>query len=296
MKAAPHTMELQIEGRRNLADLPFSKHDFKIIAQIVKEYAGIDLHESKSSLVYSRLAKRIRALALPSFEKYCQAVRTDVDERHQMVSMLTTNVTSFFREAHHFEHLKSKILAPIVPAARRGEKIRIWSAACSSGQEPYSIALTVLSILPEAPSLDVRILATDLNADVVNKGRAAVYDRQEASAIPPALKSKWTSPCTVRDEPSFQISDEARSLVSFRELNLMQGWPMRGLFHAIFCRNVVIYFDRETQCKIWQRMASLLPVGGALYIGHSERISGPASSLLSPDGITAFRKIEVDSA
>jgi chemotaxis protein methyltransferase CheR len=208
-----------------------------------------------------------------------------------MIAALTTNVTRFFREPHHFEHLRTAIIEPLAESARRGNRIRLWSAACSTGQEPYSMALTVLSVLPNAASLDVRILATDLNPHVVAHGKNGQYQKEELRDVPPNLRAKWfeTAPGDSRGN-TLKIADEVQSLVSFRQLNLMGSWPISGPFDAIFCRNVVIYFDRDTQSTIWNRLTRLLREQGALYIGHSERISGPAAALLSTDGITTYRK------
>jgi chemotaxis protein methyltransferase CheR len=272
-------------------EFAFSDANFREIARMAKAEAGIDLPRSKATLVYSRLAKRLRALGISTFSDYCATVRENDEERNSMIAALTTNVTRFFREPHHFEHLRREIIAPLADAARRGKRVRLWSAACSTGQEPYSMALAVLSVLPDAASLDVRILATDLNPHVVARGKAARYQKEELKDIPPGLRSKWfeaVSGETRSDE--MQVSDEVQSLISFRELNLMGTWPFNGPFDAIFCRNVVIYFDRETQSAIWTKLARLLRDQGALYIGHSERISGPANSLLSADGITTYRR------
>jgi chemotaxis protein methyltransferase CheR len=271
-------------------EFAFSAADFREIANVVKAESGIDLAESKATLVYSRLAKRLRALGIPSFSSYCDVVRDDADERSRMIAALTTNVTRFFREPHHFEHLRKVILEPLADAARRGNRVRLWSAACSTGQEPYSMALTVLSAIPEAAQLDVRILATDLNPHVVAHGKRGLYQKEELGDVPPNLRAKWFAPVPGDDRGALKIADEVRALVSFRELNLMGSWPFKGPFDAIFCRNVVIYFDRDTQNMIWQRLTRLLPDSGVLYIGHSERVSGPASGMLTADGITSYRK------
>lgn len=154
------------------------------------------------------------------------------------------------------------------------------------------MALTVLSVIPEAADLDVRILATDLNPHVVARGKKGLYQKEELSDVPSNMRTKWFQPVASEPSGAMQISNGVRSLVSFRELNLMGSWPFKGPFDAIFCRNVVIYFDRDTQSMIWQRLARLLPEGGALYIGHSERVSGPASDILAADGITTYRKKE----
>ena len=152
------------------------------------------------------------------------------------------------------------------------------------------MALTVLSVIPDAASLDIRILATDLNPHVVARGKAGCYQKDDLRDIPQALRAKWLEAAPGDDRTEMRIAEDARSMVSFRELNLMGSWPFAGPFDAIFCRNVVIYFDRETQSKIWSRLAGLLRDDAALYMGHSERISGPAEAILSADGITTYRK------
>lgn len=271
-------------------EFAFSSADFRTIADLVKAEAGLDLQESKATLVYSRLAKRLRALCLESFAEYCATVRDDEAERGSMIAALTTNVTRFFRERHHFDHLRKTILEPLADGARRGNRIRLWSAACSTGQEPYSMALAVLSLIPNAADLDVRILATDLNPHVVAHGKRGLYQKEELADVPPNLRARYFEPAPTEGPAAFQICEEARALVSFRELNLMGQWPIKGPFDAIFCRNVVIYFDHETQARIWQRLAALLGEGSALYIGHSERISGAAASILTSDGVTSYCK------
>ncbi len=280
-----------ISGALLTGEFAFSDANFREIARIAKSEAGIDLPYSKATLVYSRLAKRLRALGIRSFSDYCVTVRESDEERNSMIAALTTNVTRFFREPHHFEHLRTEIIAPLVESARRGNRVRLWSAACSTGQEPYSMALTVLSVIPEAASLDVRILATDLNPHVVAHGRKGCYQKDELGDVPPALRAKWfAADLESAGGTTMRVADDVRSLVSFHELNLMGPWNFKGPFDAIFCRNVVIYFDRETQNTIWKRLAGLLKENGALYIGHSERVGGPANALLSSDGITTYRK------
>jgi len=245
--------------------------------------------ESKATLVYSRLAKRLRTLGLENFKAYCGLISSDAGagERQEMFAALTTNVTRFFREPHHFEHLKTRVLPPLLDAARRGGKVRLWSAACSSGQEPYSAAMTLLSMAPDAGGLDIKILATDIDPNMVADGRAGVYSDSLLTAVPPDMRRKWFSPAPGGNGQ--QIADEVRALVAFRELNLIGDWPMRGRFDAIFCRNVVIYFGEDTQAKIWSRFAPMLNPGGTLYIGHSERVSGPAADRFKPDGVTTYK-------
>lgn len=272
-------------------EFAFTETDFRKISAMVHGDAGIHLPDAKATLVYSRLAKRLRALGLTSFKDYCALVAGDdgLDERQKMLAALTTNVTRFFRETHHFDHLKQRVLPPLLDAARRGGKVRIWSAACSSGQEPFSIAMTILSLMPDAPERDIKILATDIDPNMVAEGRGAIYSEHLLEGIPPEYLKRWTTPVA---GGAAQMSDELRALVTFNELNLIGNWPMKGKFDAIFCRNVAIYFEDDTQARLWSRFAPLNNVGGALYIGHSERIQGPAVTLYKPDGVTTYRRVD----
>lgn len=274
------------------SEFAYTDEDFRSIARILYDETGIHLPPTKSTLVYSRIAKRLRALRLESFRDYCALVGGSAGgaEKGHMVSALTTNVTRFFREPHHFEHLKTRLLPPLLQAARSRKRLRIWSAGCSSGQEPYSIALTILSLLPDARSYDIRILATDINPHVVATGRKGLYPAEEIDEVPLELRRTWMDEVNRDGERCYQLDDAVRALVSFRELNLIGNWPMKGAFNAIFCRNVVIYFDEATQMRIWSRMVPLLDEGGCLYIGHSERLTGPAQVHFRVEGTTCYRK------
>ena len=271
-------------------EFQITSNDARQIAAIMRAETGVVLDESKINLIYSRLAKRLRSLRLRSFGEYCDLINSPdgQTERDAMIAALTTNVTRFFREPHHFEHLKSAILPPLLQLAKHGGKIRMWSAACSSGQEPYSMALTVLSLLPDAAKHDIKILATDIDPNMIAFGKAGIYDANLLAELPADMSRRWFAP--LKDRPgSLQAGPELRDMVSFRKMNLIGDWPMQGRFHAIFCRNVVIYFDDETKSKIWDRMVRLLENSAALYIGHSERIGGQAEHLLRSDGITTYR-------
>jgi chemotaxis protein methyltransferase CheR len=281
---------LVIEGEFHL-----SATDFSTICRIMLDEAGIALGENKANLVYSRLAKRLRTLRLTTFREYCAVVTspTGAAERQTMIAALTTNVTRFFREPHHFEHLKTAILPPLVDQARKGGRVRLWSAASSSGQEPYSMGMTLLSLMPDAARYDIKILATDIDPNVLQEGQAGIYPESAMDSVPPALRARWF----INDAPgTVSAHEELRSIVTFRKLNLIGNWPMNGRFHAIFCRNVVIYFSNETQAKVWSRIAPLLEPNGVLYIGHSERISGPAEKLLRSDGVTTYRAVSMSPA
>lgn len=268
----------------------FTNEDFKTIAQILHSHAGIALAEGKAALVYSRLAKRLRALGLRSFRDYCALIQDakGVDERQAMMAALTTNVTRFFREPHHFDHLRDEVMPKLAEHAKRGGRVRLWSAASSNGQEPYSMAITVLAALPEAANLDVKILATDIDPNMIAEGRAGIYREDAVAPVPLDLRRRWFKKA---GEGRWEVADELRELVAFRELNLIGDWPMKGRFDVIFCRNVVIYFDEATQARLLGRIAGLLRPGGYLYLGHSERLVGPAEALFRLDGTTTYRKL-----
>jgi chemotaxis protein methyltransferase CheR len=288
MTIAPPTPRRD-ERREQLVDgeFLFTAEDFRKIAATLHAAAGIALPESKATLVYSRLAKRLRALGLESFRDYCALVggADGIDERQRMIVALTTNVTRFFREPHHFDHLRDKVLPPLLANAKRGGQVRIWSAGCSNGQEPYSIALTVLSLMPDAPDHDVRILATDIDTQMLAEARAGVYSSQIMAPVPGELRARWFE----RDGDDWRATEPLRRLVTFNELNLIGDWPMRRQFQAIFCRNVVIYFEEETQAQVFNRFLPLMSPDARLYIGHSERVCGPAAQRLETDGVTTYR-------
>jgi len=273
-------------------EFAFTNQDFKRIAALLYDLAGISLPDSKATLVYSRLAKRLRTLGLRTFGDYCAFVASDKghDESQEMLRALTTNVTRFFREPHHFDDLRANVLEPMADKVRAGGRLRLWSAASSSGQEPYSMAFTVLSVWPNAADLDIRILGTDIDTNVLATGRQAVYDESLLEGIPAAARGQFFER-DASDRRAWRVCEAARSLVAFRELNLNgPSWPMKGPFDAIFCRNVVIYFDEPTQERVWSRFAPLVAPGGRLYVGHSERVSASITAFESC-GLTAYRKV-----
>lgn len=251
-------------------EFAMSDDDFQFIVRLIAQRAGIALSEIKRNLVYSRLARRLRALQLDSFSAYCQVLADDEDgELEHFVNALTTNLTSFFREPKHFEYLEHTLL----PAWRRGtdsKSLRIWSAGCSTGEEPYSLAMTVDATMPD--HRDVRILATDLDSSVIARARTGIYDIERVQALAsPALK-QWFQRGTGERNHQVRVRPGIRERVTFRQLNLMEPWPMRKPFDIIFCRNVVIYFDRDTQRRLFDRFAQQLKPGGHLFVGHSETL------------------------
>lgn len=273
---------------RKSGDKTFTDADFARIARRAHADFGLHLPLTKKDLVYSRLTKRLRELGLRDFHSYCGLLEgpDGSEERTHMLSALTTNVTHFFREPHHFKLLREQVLPPLIKAAREKRRVRLWSAGCSAGQEPYSLAFTLLELCPEAGNLDIRILASDVDPQILQSAESGVYPAEETKALPEQARRL----IDVLPGGGFSIGNKARALVRFGALNLIEDWPVRGPFDIIFCRNVAIYFDRETQSRLWHRFAGLLPVGGHLFIGHSERVAGPAESTLQSIGVTAYRK------
>ena len=261
-------------------EYPLTRRDLAEIAAMIYADAGIYLNESKASLVYSRLSKHIRNLGLKGFRDYCQLVSSPAGaaERRDMLSHLTTNFTRFFRENHHFEHMKTDVLPQLLANARNGGRVRIWSAACSDGQEPYSIALTVLSMMPNAADYDIKILATDIDTDILTRAEAGIYPAELFERLPsdvkPMLKLEGGA-----GRGEARISEELRRMIAFKRLNLIEKWPMGGPFDVIFCRNVFIYFDTQTKASILDRFVTLLAPGGFLYLGHSESLPQPHPNL-----------------
>lgn len=266
-----------------------SAQDLKRIATLLKTDAGIQIPEGKISLVQARLSRRLRTVNLSSYSDYCDLIESTDGraEREEMLYALTTNVTKFFREPHHFDDLSKRILPPLLDRAKKGAPVRIWSAGCSSGEEPYSIAMTILKSAPAAADWDIRVLATDIDKRVLTKARSGRYH-----GVPGDLFKKYATDSALNkiDENEIELSETVRSLVTFNQLNLHADWPMRKRFDVIFCRNVVIYFQKEDENKIWSRMSSLLNPGGVIMVGHSERIPLDQMSNMSLDGITTYRK------
>jgi len=273
------------------SEYDFTEADFADIAQYAGTKFGIHLPETKMPLVYSRLVKRLRHLGLSSFAAYRDYLNEPSSKAEQMefLSSLTTNVTHFFREGHHFKTLREQVLPLLIEKARKGKRVRLWSAGCSTGMEAYSIAITLLDLCPEAAKLDIKILATDIDPVVVKTGAMGMYDVID---LEPLDTVQWKKYLETSDELSGKkkMSEAARDLVSFGVLNLMDPLPFTGPFDVIFCRNVAIYFTQETQSMVWEKLTRVLGDEGYLFIGHSERLSGPAKEQLHSAGITTYSK------
>lgn len=251
-------------------EFAFSDRDFRFLADMVGQKTGIVLAEHKSDMVYSRLARRLRSLRLKSFSEYIELLKSEAGEEEigNLVNAITTNLTRFFREEHHFTHLHDDVLLPITSNPSSNRRIRIWSAGCSSGMEPYSIAMTLKSAIRDVNKWDARILATDIDTNMLSKGMSGEYPIDQLEHIPAFYRADVSRV----GKESMRMSDSLKELIAFKQLNLLEKWPMQGPFDVVFCRNVVIYFDKPTQQRLFSRIADMLKPQGWLYIGHSENL------------------------
>lgn len=257
---------MEVMAEIKMPDLP--EKVFQRVVELAYKVAGIHLTSEKRELVKSRLIKRMRKIAVTSFEDYLALVDAgNSDELPRMIDILTTNKTNFFRESAHFDFMRQIVLPEI---RQRGRRLRIWSAACSSGEEPYTIAMVLREEIPDIDSWDARVLASDISTRMIEAATNGVYRADLLSDVEPAQRMKYFQ---ALDPGQYRAHDSLRRLISFARLNLMQDWPMRGPFDLIFCRNVMIYFDRPTQERLVNRFYDLLRPGGHLFVGHSESLT-----------------------
>ena len=227
----------------NSCDL--TDRQFNTVSNLVKDLCGINLHDGKKELVKARLAKRIRELGMDNFAQYIEFIGTDAGgaEILCMLDALSTNLTFFFRETAHFDLLRQQVLPEMMQRHAQDRKLRVWSAGCSSGEEPYSIAIVMNEVVRDVLGWDMRILATDLSRRMLDLARRGVYSRERFRETPPRTIADHFTCTGNRDSKQYQVNESARRLVTFGRLNLMEPWPMRGPFDVIFSRNVMIYFD-----------------------------------------------------
>lgn len=269
-------------------EFPMTERNFAQICQIAFEKTGISLSPHKKEMVYSRLARRIRRIGLASFNAYCELLSSgDDSELSEFVNAITTNLTSFFREKHHFDFLQRVVKTDWLAGARKSQPIRIWSAGCSTGEEPYSIAMT-LREAGVGPDWNLKILATDLDSNVLDTARSGVYPVERVERLDQTLLKKYFLRDST-DRDTVRVKDSLREMITFNRLNLMEEWPMRGQFDILFCRNVIIYFNKETQRVLFERYANIVKNKGYVFIGHSESLNG-VSSRFTNLGNTIYRK------
>jgi chemotaxis protein methyltransferase CheR len=264
--------------------------EFDFIRHVVGENAGIVLGPNKRQLVQGRLARRLRELGLPSYEAYCEYLRdAGPEELVGLINAITTNVTSFFRENHHFEALSSYMLPEAMKRNGASRRIRIWSAGCSTGEEPHCLAMVAAEVLPSSPRYDFKILATDIDSDVVAAATSGIYPLDRMSSVSQERLKRFFQKGGGEHEGCAVAKHDLKSMITFRALNLLHQWPMKGPFDVIFCRNVMIYFDQPTREKLVNRFSEMLTPGGYLCIGHSESIHA-GSAPFKLVGKTIYRR------
>jgi chemotaxis protein methyltransferase CheR len=276
----------------------YSQADFERIAELARIEAGIVLSERKRMLAYSRLAPLVRRSGQTSFGEYLDQIEADPDEAMNAISALTTNHTYFNREPHHFDHFASEVRSDLLARAKAGEKVRLWSAGCSSGEEIWTLMMVLLgedrASGRRIAGQDILALASDLSGEAVAAAQSATYPADSLSAIPEKLRCNWMTEAAHDGGASgprrLAVAPELRAMVRFRKLNLLRPWPFKNPFDVIFCRNVMIYFDAEAKERLVLALARQLKPGGYLYIGHSERVSGDANALIDAVGPTIYRR------
>ena len=289
---SPTTAEPDRRAPHGAGDLALRPRELDRLRDLVYRHTGILLGGQKRDLVYNRVSRRLRALSLTSFSDYCDRVEAEEgSELEELINAITTNVTAFFREPHHFELLTRELL-PAIAAERRGERrLRAWCAGCSSGEEPYSLAMTIAESGLFERGWDVKILATDIDTEILGRAASGVYPRERMEGVSPERERRWFLRGTGGNEGLRRVRPELRERITFRQLNLVgPRWPMSGPFDFVFCRNVAIYFDRPTQELLFQRYWELLdPSHGHLFVGHSESLANQ-QDLFRSCGNTVYRK------
>lgn len=257
--------------REKTREFEYTTEDFNCLRKMSNEHSGIQVPDDKFDMFYSRLSKRVRILGFANFKQYCQYLQQHQDEEFtDFINAVTTNLTAFFRENHHFEYLGDTLLPELLRQKQTQRQIKVWSAGCSTGEEPYSLAITLLEQVPH--DWDIKILATDLDTNVLATAASGVYPLERVVAIGEQRMQRWFQRGSGANINKVRAKTQLRQMIQFKQLNLMQDWPMKGYFDFIFCRNVLIYFDRETKANLANRYAKLLREGGHLFIGHSESL------------------------
>jgi chemotaxis protein methyltransferase CheR len=252
-------------------EFEYTRDDFDFLRKISNEHSGILVPDDKFDMFYSRLSKRVRVLGLTDFKQYCQHLKNNPEQEFtEFINAVTTNLTSFFREKHHFEYLKNTVIPEVLKRNNTSKKITVWSAGCSTGEEPYSLAMTILENVPS--DWEIKILATDLDTRVLQSAADGIYNQDRVDGLDSDTVKRWFKRGKGNNANKVKINQKCQSLIHFKQLNLMKAWPMKGYFDFIFCRNVLIYFDRETKERLAQRYGELLAIGSHLFIGHSESL------------------------
>ena len=270
-------------------EFPFTDADFRFIQTLVAERTGIVLSDIKRTMVYSRIARRIRQCGVSDFAEYCSLLKAgDESELVSFTNAITTNLTSFFREPHHFEYLAKTVL-PELEKNKTNKRLRIWSAGCSSGEEPYSIAMTIMDHFKGRADWDIKILASDLDYEMVERASKGVYKEERVTGLDKKHLRNYVKKGKGKLEGMVKMDQRLIDMITFKQLNLLHEWPFKGPFDFMFCRNVVIYFNKDTQRELFDRYADVLPENAPLFIGHSESLFKVTNRFKSM-GQTIYRK------
>lgn len=268
-------------------EFEFSHGNFKQVVDLINRLSGINLSDRKIDMVYSRLARRLRKLGLADFDNYLKIVNDNKDEQVYFINALTTNLTHFFRENHHFTYLREQYIPELF--GKNNKRIRFWSAGCSTGEEPYTLSMLWQEQPYKPDDVDFKILATDLDTNVLEACNKGLYSDEKLKPIEKKYL-KWFKQTSICKKNEWQINPGLKKCIYFKQLNLMDEWPMTGPLDLIICRNVLIYFDKPTQQKLVNRFSELLGENGCLILGHSENLS--ANKLIFKAlGKTIYRKV-----
>lgn len=277
-------------------EYPFSESNFQFLKMKVKQLAGINLADTKNELVYSRISRLVRLHHFNNFDDYCAHLnQNDPLMEREFVNAITTNFTSFMRENHHFDYLREKILPELLIRNSLNKRLRIWSAGCSTGEEAYSISFIVNDCLMNQSNWDAKILATDIDSDALNKAKSGIYpfDVVDDISTPYRLNKFCYFSLENPKERIYKVNDDYKKMVHFKQFNLMskEAWPMSGPFDVIFCRNVMIYFERAAQHQVIKSLTNLLADNGFLILGHSESVPSMMQNQLKFIDRTIYRRI-----
>ncbi len=269
-------------------EFKFTVDDFNFLRTLSNEHSGIQVPDERFDMFYSRLSKRVRKLGLADFKEYCLYIKDHPDnEFTEFINAITTNLTAFFREIHHFDYVRDVVVPEVLSRNKSSRQIRVWSAGCSTGEEPYSLAITLLENVPS--DWDIKILATDLDTHVLQTASNGVYTEDRVSDLSEAMLKRWFMRGKSSQSGQVKVRPQLQQIIQFKQLNLMQDWPMKCHFDFIFCRNVLIYFDRETKTLLAKRYAKMLSSRSWLFIGHSESLN-QLSNEFELVACTSYRK------
>lgn len=267
----------------------FTEKDFNYLRKVANEYSGITVSDDKYDMYYARIAKRVRLLGLNNFSEYCTYLKNNhAKEFTNFINSITTNLTSFFRENYHFEYLEKEIIPEFKKKYAAKKSLRVWCSAASTGEEPYSIAITLAENF-NLDNWDIKFLATDIDSNVLDTARNGIYEIQRISNLSKSRKNRWFRKGAGENKGIVRVDDALKKLIAFKRLNLIQEWPIKNKFDIIFCRNVFIYFDGPTKEMILERFYDLLNDDGYLILGHSESIHS-MNTAYEAVGHTIYRK------